>query len=177
MTAFISWVQRARQHPALLILVAIAAVALAAAAPLVYIWLSEDSGSTERRGAGLGGPPPPELVAILNTVPVYPGASIPDLASGVGASTGAEAGAGYAVEDEPEEVMEFYDRVVPALGWQPQGTPVISGTESRGDGSRAVITEWVKDDLRLGIVARTNTKDPSLGHTLVTVHLLDLSPD
>lgn len=123
-------------------------------------------------GSGGGGQPDPELVAVLNSLPVYPGAPIRDLAGAVVAGTAGEAGAVYLVQDEPQQVSDFYDRALPGLGWTLDQGPRVTAHGSSG--GRQVTASYIRESLRLDIAAKTGTKEVPPGQTVVGVLVVEL---
>lgn len=160
----IARIQSAARRP--YIAVPLALVSLVAAASLIVILLvvplvGRGDTVTDDVGKGGGGEPPPELVAVRDSLPLYPGATVDQ--SGV--STGQELVAFYWVPDEPERVMAFYERELSAQGWQQPEPRSVTVSEAKLDGTRLTLlsTTFVKEDLRLTISASPNSKDPDRG--------------
>jgi hypothetical protein len=126
---------------------------------LVIPHMGREGGVTDDVGKGGGGEPPPELVAVRDSLPLYPGAAVDQ--SGV--STGQELVAFYWVPDEPARVMAFYERELPIQGWQPEPRSVATGEKDDGSQLTVLSTSFVKEDLLLTISASPNEKAPDRG--------------
>ena len=111
-------------------------------------------------GVGLAGEPPPELLEVFDSLPVPEGFAI----NNGPASTGGGLLAGFYATGEPEQVLEFYNRELAALGWQPDDYCIetIANDGTRGSYSSPTL---VKDDLRIHVGALPNTKAPQFGPT------------
>ena len=112
----IARLQRAARKPSIMLPLGLAVAAAAALISLLVIVPAFDDGATappdEPGGSGGGGRPSERLLSALDSLPLYPGATVDNPP----VSTGIELMTAYWVKDPPEKVMAFYVREIPKAG-------------------------------------------------------------
>lgn len=159
-----------RMPPVLLL----AALALAACSNTER---AADDNSGDRGGGGPPGPPPAELVAIFETLPVFPHAvlepseSLSAIAAGIGGLQ-----AFYRIRTVPTEtVVDFYVEALAPDGWASEG--LSTGQPGAAGGSKALdssLATFVRGDVRLGVWVSQATKAINDEHTTLQLFLAPL---
>lgn len=146
---------------------AILVAAALAAIILAVLLTGRDGIVTDDAGKGGGADPPAKLIAVRNSLPLYPGANVDEAA----VSTGLDLRESYWIPDEPKQVIAFYERELTGQGWKVKQADAIVG-DKKDDGTQVTVlsTTFVKDDLLLIVSVVPNEKDPKRGASYL--HLL-----
>jgi hypothetical protein len=130
--------------------------------------------ATPQRGngseqSGAGGQPPARLLAVFNSLPLPLGLTVDEPP----VSTGIELQTIYWANSEPQELVNFYNRELVALGWQPEALSTTTVSDPKLDGTRSssVRSHFVKDDLRIVISASPNRNIvvPAVSRLLIAI--------
>ena len=90
------------------------------------------------------------------------------------ASTGGDLAVQFYAPEQPQQVLDFYNRELPALGWQPEelSAGVVSDPKLDGTRARSNVSTFVKDGLRIIVNAAPNTKSPARGPTRMGITIV-----
>lgn len=133
-------------------------------------------------GYGGGGRPSEEFVAVLRSLPVFPGAQLAngDSVEGqypTGGSTGGNLTTGFFVAAgsvTPEEITGFFAKELPKSGWYEEARPWTYGGEKEGAVVRTVIYSFLhqSNGLRLAVSIPLVHKDAPDGVSNVNIDLM-----
>lgn len=106
-------------------------------------------------GSGGGGDAPPHLLAVLDSLPFPPGVTLDVPPASKGPN---HLQVVYLAQTEPQEVLDYYARELPELGWQLEAEPTTVFSEPKLDGTQAGVSyfQFVKDELRTTVAAAPN---------------------
>jgi hypothetical protein len=131
------------------------------------IKIAESITHQRQAGHGAGGEPPPDLVEVLDSLPMYSGAALVQPLYPHGVSTGTELQISYWVRGNVESVMAFYSSELHDRGWRLEG-PAKKETFWKGNVRTVALSRaFVHDDVRLDLSAATTDKDPSRGNIIL----------